>query len=216
MKKNKWLAVLLTVSVLSLAACNKDEENGVVAPVEPPTQTTEVEKKPVEKVDEVDEKANEEVTVDEEAKTILTSTGTYLGSVDANHVKIQVGDKVAVYELITETKGVFDGVAANASVTFDYYEGTEGARVLVSILLNEVVDTKENQANNDFKKDEWLFVGMIDGHSSEFKKGDTFIVAQYGDDQLALMNELQEEDPVAVEYTVNPNGTYVLKSVTKK
>ena len=215
MKKNKWLATMFAVSVFALAACNQDDEKEVVE-TEVPVQETQVEEKPLKEVDVVDEKANEEVTVDEEAKTILTSTGTYLESVDAERVRIQVGDKVSVYELIAETQGVFDGIDANASITFDYYEGTKGQRVLVSLLLNEAVEQKENTEVSEVKTDEWLFVGMIDGHSSEFKKGDNFIVAQYSEKEFDVINGLNERDTVAVEYTINANGRYVLQSITKK
>lgn len=200
------------VSVLSLAACSDDGKKETVEEEIP--QETQVDKTPVEQVEETDEKANEEVTVDEEAKTILTSTGTYVGSVDATHVKIQVGDTVSVYELIAETQGVFDGVSQNASVTFDYYEGNDGTPVLVSLLLNEAVE--ETNVSGEVKKDEWVFVGMIDGHSSEFKKGNTFIVAQYTEKEFNVVNNLNDQDTVVVEYTVNENGTYVLTSIAKK
>lgn len=215
MKQKKWLAALLAVSVFALAACN-DKEKEEVVQEEIPKQVTQVEEKPTSPVEETDEKANEEVTVDEEAKTILTSTGTYLESVDATHVKIQVGKDVAVYELIAETQGIFDGIENNVSVTFDYYEGNKGTRVLVSLLLNEALEPKDEEVSAEVKSDEWLFVGMIDGHSSEFKKGDAFIVAQYNESQFDTINGLDEKDTVRVEYTVNSNGTYVLKTIAKK
>lgn len=196
------MIVLASALVLSLAACGPKKEE----PAQPVTQQEE---------NVVEENTTPTLPSEEEKEaeiTMLTSSGQFVGKIDSQSVEIKTAEGVATYQLSEEVTSVMDHVKTDTSITFDHYVNENGQNVLVSVTVNE----EEKTAEGKTQKEEWVFVGLIDGHSAEFKRGGEFVVAQYNGDGLDVLNQLNENDTVNVEYENNENGQPVIITLTKK
>lgn len=204
MKKTIWYPLLASSLVLTLAACGPKEESEV-----PPTESEEV----VKEVQPVKTEPTEPIeVVQEEATEMYTSTGIYLGKKDQNSVEIKTNEGTAVYQLSEDVQGVLTSLKPNASITFDHYKTSDGNITLASITINDPVE-KETVTKDT--TEEWVFIGLIDGHSAEFTRGGEFIVASYGGN-LEMLNKLAPNDVVLVKYVNDANGQPKINTITKK
>lgn len=211
MAKGKWSLILASSLVLTLGACSEEE------PKEPIEVKTDV----VENLTKQDNVENDVTDVEEKEDTSdrTVTSGIYIGEADGNTIEIESHEAFQIYHLSDGVKKVVSDIKPESDINFTYYQNKEGKNVILEIQVikgpNVEVIAEKDESPKVVSK-EWGFIGMIDGHSAEFEKDGKSIVAQYGPEQLEVINQLNENDLVAVEFHENQHGQYVLESIVKK
>jgi hypothetical protein len=211
MKVNKFGFVMMTSLALLLAACNDKEE--------------ELEKEDVTEIEDVqgekEKKKEVELAEDKEAEVSTeeysVSEGLYIGRADSGSIEIETPEAFHIYQLTEEVSEMIDGVMIGSTMAFSYYENEHGRNVIADF---EILKSEEEEVLSEekgvTKSDEWIFIGMIDGHSAEFQKDGVSIVAQYSEQHLSKMNTLTEKDVVLVDYHENGHTQKVITNIVKK